>query len=78
MREGDALPDVAQAAPLYARAESILLDEAAVIAPLYHPDRYYRARPRLVGLGVDAFNFLSLGEMRIKKTADFSGPKGRR
>jgi len=78
MREGDALPDVALAAPFYARAESILLDEAAVIAPLYHPDRYYRARPRLVGLAVDAFNFLSLGEMRIRKTADFSGREGRR
>lgn len=76
MREGDALPDAALAAPLYARAESILLDEAAVIAPLYHPDRYYRARPRLVGLGVDAFNFLSLGEMRIKK--DLSGQEVRR
>lgn len=77
MREGDALPDPALAAPLYARAESILLEEAAVIAPLYHPDRYFRARPRLVGLGVDAFNFLSLGEMRIKKT-ELSGHEGRR
>jgi peptide/nickel transport system substrate-binding protein len=77
IREGDALPDVALAAPLYARAESVLLDEAAVIAPLYHPDRYYRLRPKLVGLRVDAFNFLSFRELRIK-SANSSGQGGRR
>ncbi len=65
LREADALSDVDAAAPLYARAESLLLDEAVVIAPLYHPDRYYRARPKLLGLRVDAFNFLSLSELRI-------------
>jgi len=63
--EADALPNLEAAAPLYARAETILLDEAAVIVPLYHPDRYYRSRPKLVGLRVDAFNFLSLSELRI-------------
>lgn len=65
-REGDAVADISAAAPLYARAEAILLDEAAVIAPIYHPDRYYRARPKLVGLRVDAFNFLSLSDLRVK------------
>jgi ABC-type oligopeptide transport system substrate-binding subunit len=65
-READAVEDISAAADLYARAEAILLDEATVIAPIYHPDRYYRARPRLVGLRVDAFNFLSLSELRVK------------
>jgi len=65
-REGDAVADLSAAAAFYARAEAILLDEAAVIAPIYHPDRYYRSRPKLVGLRVDAFNFLSLSDLRVK------------
>jgi peptide/nickel transport system substrate-binding protein len=36
-----------------------------VIAPLYHPDRYFRSRPWLRGLTVDPFNFLSLAELRL-------------
>jgi peptide/nickel transport system substrate-binding protein len=43
----------------------VLLDEQAVIAPLYHPDRYYRARSKLRGLDVDPFNFLALKFLRL-------------
>jgi len=76
LREADALPEPQAAAPLYARAESVLLDEAAVIVPLYHPDRYYRSRPKLVGLRVDSFNFLSLSEVRIAASATAGAPGG--
>jgi len=67
LSHADAVPDPSAAADLYRQAESILIDEQAVIAPLYHPDRYYLVRPRLIGLTVDRFNFLSLGEMRLKR-----------
>ncbi len=77
LRAGDAIADLSAAAVSYARAESILLDEAAVIAPLYHPDRYYRARPKLLGLRVDPFNFLSLSDLKIRTSADLNGRVGR-
>ncbi|MGQ0507749.1 MAG: peptide ABC transporter substrate-binding protein, partial [Myxococcaceae bacterium] len=51
----------------YAQAEKVLLSEGIALIPLYHPDRYFRARPTLVGLGVDPFNFLSLRELRLKQ-----------
>ncbi len=76
LREADALPELEAAVPLYVRAESLLLDEAAVIAPLYHPDRYYRSRAKLVGLRVDAFNFLSLSELRIAASATVGAQGG--
>lgn len=78
LREGDARADVAAAAPLYAQAESLLVDEAAVIVPLYHPDRYYRARPKLVGLRVDPFNFLSLSALRIASAQNAQARGGTR
>jgi len=65
LAEGDAAPDAVQAQALYTRAQALLLDEQAVIAPLYHPDRYYRARPFLHGLAVDPFNFLSLADLSL-------------
>ena len=65
LRAGDAKAELEDAAPLYAQAESVLLDEAVVILPLYHPDRYYRVRANLVGLRIDPFNFLSLGGLRV-------------
>ena len=37
----------------------------ASVQGLYHPDRYYRMRAGLHGLGVDAFNFLSLAQLRV-------------
>jgi len=64
LSRADAVPEPSAAADLYRQAESILVDEQAVIAPIYHPDRYYLVRPRLIGLTVDRFNFLSLSEMR--------------
>lgn len=65
LEEADAEEDEARARVLYARAQEVLVGEMAVIAPLYHPDRYYRARPALRGLDVDPFNFLALRALRL-------------
>jgi ABC-type oligopeptide transport system substrate-binding subunit len=67
LARADAVPDPSDAAELYGQAESILVDEQAVIAPLYYPDRYYLVRPSLVGLTVDRFNFLSVRDLRRKR-----------
>jgi peptide/nickel transport system substrate-binding protein len=69
LEEADAEADAARARTLYAQAEALLLDEQAVIVPLYHPDRYYRSRPRLRGLDVDPFNFLALRTLRLAPEA---------
>jgi ABC-type transport system substrate-binding protein len=50
----------------FARAQAILLDEQAVLTPLYFPDRYFSKRPWLEGLGVDAFNFLTYRGAHLK------------
>ncbi|ATB31877.1 peptide ABC transporter substrate-binding protein [Melittangium boletus] len=73
LERADAEPDAERARTLYAQAQALLLDEMAVIAPLYHPDRYFRARTFLHGVDVDPFNFLSLRELRL----DASAPEGR-
>lgn len=65
LEEADAEADDARARLLYGQAQAVLLDEMAVIAPLYHPDRYFRARASLHGLDVDPFNFLSLSALRL-------------
>ncbi|OJH40825.1 peptide ABC transporter substrate-binding protein [Cystobacter ferrugineus] len=62
--QADAEADIARARVLYAQAQALLLDEMAVIAPLYHPDRYFRVRSFLHGVDVDPFNFLSLRDLR--------------
>jgi peptide/nickel transport system substrate-binding protein len=69
LRQADAMDSPSTAAPLYARAEAMLLAEQAVIAPLYHPDRYFRVRPELLGLDVDPFNFVSLSNLRVRAAA---------
>jgi peptide/nickel transport system substrate-binding protein len=65
MNAGDAEVDLQKANESYWQAESILLKREAIVVPLFHPDRYFRVRPRLAGLGVDAFNFLSIANLRI-------------
>ncbi|MDY7228864.1 peptide ABC transporter substrate-binding protein [Hyalangium rubrum] len=65
----DAEADAEKARALYAQAQEVLVGEQAVIAPLYHPDRYYRARARLRGLDVDPFNFLALRDLRLAPEA---------
>ncbi len=65
LEEADAEAEADSARALYAQAQEVLLGEQAVIAPLYHPDRYFRARPRLRGLDVDPFNFLALRSLRL-------------
>jgi peptide/nickel transport system substrate-binding protein len=66
----DAEPDEARSRALYTQAQAVLLDEMAVIAPLYHPDRYFRTRASLHGVDVDPFNFLSLRELRLGPPAE--------
>lgn len=75
LEEADAEADASRARVLYAQAEAVLLDEQAVIVPLYHPDRYYRSRPRLHGLDVDPFNFLALRSLRLAPEAGEGGAK---
>ncbi|HZI14800.1 MAG TPA: peptide ABC transporter substrate-binding protein [Myxococcus sp.] len=65
LEAGDGEPDEAKARTLYVQAQEVLVGEQAVIAPIYHPDRYFRARARLRGLDVDPFNFLALRELRL-------------
>ncbi|WP_241759609.1 peptide ABC transporter substrate-binding protein [Pyxidicoccus parkwayensis] len=65
LEAGDGEPDEAKARALYAQAQEVLVGEQAVIAPIYHPDRYYRARARLHGMDVDPFNFLALRSLRL-------------
>lgn len=68
--EADAEPDEVRSRALYSQAQAVLLDEMAVIAPLYHPDRYFRTRASLHGVDVDPFNFLSLRELRLGPPAE--------
>ncbi len=70
LEAADAEADAERARSLYAQAQAVLLDEQAVIVPLYHPDRYYRARARLRGLDVDPFNFLALRALRLAPEAE--------
>ncbi|QDE81782.1 peptide ABC transporter substrate-binding protein [Myxococcus xanthus] len=72
LEAGDGAPDEASAHASYVQAQEVLVGEQAVIAPLYHPDRYYRARERLRGLDVDPFNFLALRALRLGPTLDTS------
>lgn len=65
LEAGDGEPDEERARALYAQAQEVLVGEQAVIAPIYHPDRYFRARARLRGLDVDPFNFLALRALRL-------------
>lgn len=58
--------DPQAAATIFARAQSLLIAEAVAVVPIYFPDRYYRRRPWIEGLGVDAFNFLTLGELGLR------------
>lgn len=65
LSQADRVPNPDDARELYTRAQRILVQEQAVIAPIYFPDRYFRVSPKLSGLGVDAFNFLSLKNLQI-------------
>lgn len=69
---GDRETDLANAQPHYARAEAMLLDEYAILAPLYHPDRYYRAHEGISGVTIDPFNFLFLRNVK------WAGARGER
>lgn len=64
LNAADAQPRPEDGAALYAKAQEILLGEQVVLVPLFHPDRYYRVQPRVAGLGISPFNFLSLSDAR--------------
>jgi peptide/nickel transport system substrate-binding protein len=63
--EGAALTDPSAMVDVFAKAQALLLSEQAAVVPLYFPDRYYRKRDWIEGLGVDPFNFLTLRTLRI-------------
>jgi ABC-type transport system substrate-binding protein len=75
LEEADGEADAARARTLYAEAQALLLEEQAVIVALYHPDRYYRSRPKLRGLDVDPFNFLALKSLRLAPEAAEEGAR---
>lgn len=70
LEHGDAEEDPDRARASYAQAQELLLGEQAVIVPIYHPDRYFRLKPELVGLHVDPFNFLSLRDLRVRSVPE--------
>lgn len=57
--------DPAEAREVWARADEQLVAEDAVLVPLLYPERYYRRRLWVAGLGVDPFNFLTLRSVRV-------------
>jgi peptide/nickel transport system substrate-binding protein len=63
--EGAAEGDPGKMRTVYGQAEAMLVEKDAVLVPLFHPDRYFRKRPWIEGLGVDPFNFLTLRSMRF-------------
>ncbi len=69
LARADAEADMKVARPLYVEAQHLLLREEAVIVPLYHPDRYFRMAPELLGLDVNPFNFLSLRDLVVRTPA---------
>jgi peptide/nickel transport system substrate-binding protein len=64
VERGAAEGDPERSRTLYAEAQELLLARAAVLVPLFYPDRYYRRAPGVEGLRVDAFNFLTFAELR--------------
>jgi peptide/nickel transport system substrate-binding protein len=67
LAEGAAEADLAKAAEIYGRAEVLVEAKQVAIVPLFHPNRYYRKRPWIQGLGVDPFNVLTLQGMRVAR-----------
>ena len=67
VEEGAAQLDAEAATAEFTRAQHLLLVEHAVLVPIYYPDRYFRTRPWIEGLGVDPFNFITLRDARIRR-----------
>jgi peptide/nickel transport system substrate-binding protein len=72
--EGAAAPDPEAARATWARAEALLVGKNAVVVPLLHPERYFRRRAWVGGLGVDPFNFLTLASLHVAPSAAGSAP----
>ena len=66
LEQGAAESDPLKMKQVFTRAQEMLLVDQAVLVPIYHPDRYYRKRSWLDGLGVDPFNFVTLRSMRLR------------
>ena len=67
LAQGAATQDETEAKRAYTEAQTLLLSTHTIMVPLYYPDRYYRARPWIEGLSVDAFNFLTLRDVHVKQ-----------
>ncbi len=65
LAKGAAQLDPAELTQTYAEAEAVLERDAVAVVPLFYPNRFYRRREWLLGLGVDPFNFLTLRSMRV-------------
>jgi ABC-type transport system substrate-binding protein len=65
VERGAAEDEPGRATSDFTAAQRLLLWDAAVAVPLYYPDRYFQTRRWLSGLGVDAFNFLTLRDARV-------------
>lgn len=63
---GAAELDAEAATTVFTRAQRLLLVDHAVLVPIYYPDRYFRTRSWIDGLGVDPFNFITLRDARIR------------
>ena len=63
--EPAATQDPARQKEIYLQAQKLLLVKYAVMVPLFYPDRYYRLRHGLEGLGIDPFNFLTFRSAHI-------------
>ena len=66
LREGVALTDPVRLREVYGQAQDLLLARYALLVPLYHPDRYWRCRPRVHGLGFDPYNVLDLRTVTLE------------
>lgn len=67
LEEGAAETEPAKMRAAYARAQELLQAKQTMIVPIFYPDRYFRTRPWLEGIGVDPFNFLTFRTMRVKQ-----------
>ena len=63
--EGAVQIDPESARATWARAEALLVGKNVVVIPLVHPERYFRRRSWVGGLGVDPFNFLTLASLHV-------------
>ncbi len=67
--DGAAETDPARAKEIFTRAQGLLVADHVLVVPLYYPDRYFKTRRWIDGLGIDPFNFITLRQARIRTEA---------